>query len=54
MIDRTNGKAVKHEKPSCGFIARVCNQAPKDNLDMVATTLGFTRGVKKVEFLKVA
>jgi hypothetical protein len=28
--------------------------ALKDNLDMISGTLGFTSGVKKVEFLKVA
>jgi hypothetical protein len=26
----------------------------KDNLDMISSTLGFTSGVRKVEFLKVA
>ena len=28
--------------------------ALKDNLDMISNTMGFTSGVKKVEFLKVA
>ena len=28
--------------------------ALRDNLDMISGTLGFTSGVKKVEFLKVA
>lgn len=28
--------------------------ALRDNLDMISNTLGFTSGVKKVEFLKVA
>lgn len=28
--------------------------ALRDNLDMICSTLGFTSGVKKVEFLKVA